>query len=328
MGDRPACDVCFHELDAGAHCPRILPCGHGLCETCCAEEVKKGEFACPLCGKKHRYASVTGGLPSFLPPLFAYFDSSADITKNFQLLSALSALSPPSAGAGAGGDVKAAAVSMCSCGEAPLAVYCPTCELDSCKECFGDYHRKGEKKSHQAGALLLCMPYLCILSSPSFTHSSSVRFVFFLSSLLLPSTPQNRLFISFGLGYAPSYFLLALLLSSSSTWMFFALLVRFRFKAHTGIPFPPRALLLQAIPLSAKPEADPRCTEHKERLSLWCDTCKVSERRLAFPLLPLIAACFLSSAHDLPGLQGGGQQTLWSSHQGGRRCRGIEPRRA
>ena len=59
VNDRTQCPGCFDAYTAsGSHVPRLLPCGHSLCEGCIDNLITIGRIRCPKDGKK--FESTTG----------------------------------------------------------------------------------------------------------------------------------------------------------------------------------------------------------------------------------------------------------------------------
>ena len=59
MNDRTQCPACFEAyMASGGHVPRLLPCGHSLCEGCLENLLTIGRVRCPKNGKK--FESTTG----------------------------------------------------------------------------------------------------------------------------------------------------------------------------------------------------------------------------------------------------------------------------
>ncbi|KAK3923036.1 Roquin-2 [Frankliniella fusca] len=52
------CDICFEQYDTGVHTPKLVPCGHTVCQLCLQRSEK---YECPLC------RSVFGVHPGHLP---------------------------------------------------------------------------------------------------------------------------------------------------------------------------------------------------------------------------------------------------------------------
>ena len=59
VNDRTQCPACFEAyMASGGHVPRLLPCGHSLCEGCLENLLTIGRVRCPKDGKK--FESITG----------------------------------------------------------------------------------------------------------------------------------------------------------------------------------------------------------------------------------------------------------------------------
>ena len=59
VNDRTQCPACFDAyMASGGHVPRLLPCGHSLCEGCLENLLTIGRVRCPKDGKK--FESTTG----------------------------------------------------------------------------------------------------------------------------------------------------------------------------------------------------------------------------------------------------------------------------
>ena len=90
MAEEATCSVCAENYDAAVRCPRVLRCGHSLCQSCLTRIIRVPALkACPEC----RFVIKA--------------DRAADFPKNFALLHLLPAIPAESA---------AAACSDISCG--------------------------------------------------------------------------------------------------------------------------------------------------------------------------------------------------------------------
>ncbi|KAK3888676.1 hypothetical protein Pcinc_007289 [Petrolisthes cinctipes] len=51
------CEVCFIQFDEKNHKPRVLPCGHTLCDTCTHDILNRTQIVCPFCRVNHQLTS-------------------------------------------------------------------------------------------------------------------------------------------------------------------------------------------------------------------------------------------------------------------------------
>ncbi|KAK4311912.1 hypothetical protein Pmani_016623 [Petrolisthes manimaculis] len=51
------CEVCFIQFDEKNHKPRVLPCGHTLCDTCTHDILNRTQIVCPFCRVNHQVSS-------------------------------------------------------------------------------------------------------------------------------------------------------------------------------------------------------------------------------------------------------------------------------
>ena len=112
------CPVC-HEAYRR---PRILPCGHTLCQVPCLEQIinDKPRFSCPECRSEH---AVPESGPSGFPMNVAISRLTEDSSESLQALPGCPI-----------------------CGEDELLVKCCHCDLDICEECKIEHIPKFRKK--------------------------------------------------------------------------------------------------------------------------------------------------------------------------------------
>jgi hypothetical protein len=65
------CDVCLIEWDAAVHIPRILSCGHTICEACLISmfrkaKSKESEMFCPSCMKKQKHINEENDIKNLI----------------------------------------------------------------------------------------------------------------------------------------------------------------------------------------------------------------------------------------------------------------------
>ncbi|KAK3863767.1 hypothetical protein Pcinc_030489 [Petrolisthes cinctipes] len=71
------CEVCFIQFDEKIHKPRVLPCGHTLCDTCTHDILNRTQIVCPFCRVNHQLTS-----PEDLPINFILLNLATSLPLN------------------------------------------------------------------------------------------------------------------------------------------------------------------------------------------------------------------------------------------------------
>ena len=86
------CPVCLNLWNIEENVPRILGCGHSLCQACISQLIAPPKIECPTCSFQHNFQVAK--MPS--EPAVAYTTRCVDsLTKNFTLISLLDSRSRP-----------------------------------------------------------------------------------------------------------------------------------------------------------------------------------------------------------------------------------------